>query len=271
MHGLGNDFIIIENINGLVSDPLQLAVKVCDRHFGIGSDGIILVERSNNADIRMDIINSDGTRAEMCGNGIRCFARYVYDNNIVKKERMTVETLAGIMTVDFIKNNQEGILVRVDMGTAVFEKGSIPFDSDMDNRLYKIKIENKEYTASTMLLVVPHTVIYVDDIDTNEVIKVGKIIEHLNFYPKRTNVNFVKVIDRSRIEVRTWERGAGPTLACGTGTCASAVSCFINGFTGSMVTARLYGGMLQIEYKEGRVFMEGPAEYVCRGSLLNVK
>lgn len=268
MHGLGNDFIMIENIDNNITCERELSLKLCDRHFGIGADGLILIEKSDTADIKMKIINSDGSIAEMCGNGIRCFAMYVYDKAIVKSENIRIETLAGIMKVKLNTENHQVKCINVDMGKPSFEKNAIPFISDKDNRYYKINTNGIEYFASTLLMGVPHTIVYTDSLNKEEVISNGKLIENMDIFPHGTNVNFVKVSDRKNIQVRTWERGAGYTLACGTGTCASAVSCIINGKTDNIVYAALAGGNLKVEYNGENVFMEGPADYICEGRIL---
>lgn len=268
MHGLGNDFIVFDNLLGFSVDWSLVAKKSCDRHLGIGADGILVVEKSDISDIKMTIINSDGSIAEMCGNGIRCFAKYVYEKGIINKQSFNVETLSGIKNVKLKVKNNIVFSVEVDMGVPCFVKNEIPFIADFDNKNYNMKINGKDYNLSTLLLGVPHTIVYVDKIDENEVIEIGKIIENNSIFPKKTNVNFVEVIDRKTIKVRTWERGAGLTLACGTGTCASVVACHINGKTDKIVTAKLAAGDLNVLYFEENVVMEGPAEFICEGIYL---
>lgn len=267
MHGLGNDFLVIDNRDERIKNLNDLAVKICDRHFGIGADGILVVEKSKLADIKMNIINSDGSTAEMCGNGIRCFSKYVYEKGIINKQVMNIETLAGIMKAELSIENSKVISIRVSMGSPVLDKILIPFNSIENNLNYTIKVEGKSYNATTLLLGVPHTIVYVAKIDKNEVIESGNKIENLDIFPNKTNVNFVKVINKDSIEVRTWERGAGYTLACGTGTCASVVACSLLGKTNNSVEAVLAGGRLFIEYNDGRVFMTGPAELICEGKI----
>lgn len=267
MHGLGNDFIVIDNRDDSIANLNELAVKVCDRHFGIGADGILIVEKSYLADIKMNIINSDGSTAEMCGNGIRCFSKFVYEKGIINEQVINIETLAGIMKAELKVENSKVINIRVNMGSPILDKKSIPYDGDGNNMDYSIEINDKKYNAATILLGVPHTVVYVDSIDKNEVIENGRIIEKSNIFPNKTNVNFVNVISRDKIEVRTWERGAGYTLACGTGTCASVVASFLLGKTNNRVEAILFGGKLYIEYVDGKVFMTGPAEFICEGKI----
>ncbi|TDT61650.1 diaminopimelate epimerase [Fonticella tunisiensis] len=268
LHGLGNDFILIENLDSDIEDLSEIAIKGCDRHFGVGADGLLVVEKSKIADIKMTIINSDGSVAEMCGNGIRCFAKYIYEKGIVKKDSISVETLAGIMK---IKLKVEGGIVsgvKANMGSPSFEKALIPFKGEVDNRSYFIEVNGKNYSASTLLMGVPHTILYVDDVDDDEIIRVGREIENMSIFPSKTNVNFVKIIDRNNIKLKTWERGAGLTLACGTGTCASVVASYINGLTENKVRAKLQGGYMYIDYDGENVFMEGPAEFICEGELL---
>lgn len=268
MHGLGNDFIVIENLDCSIKGMEELAIKVCDRHTGIGADGILVVEKSQSADLKMRILNSDGSEAEMCGNGIRCFAKYAYDRGLVEKRLINIETLAGLIIAEVLVDNNDIMSIKVNLGTPEFEKGRIPFSGTENNLNYKLMIGDQEYQASTILMGVPHTVIFVDKIDLDEVIYMGKRIERLSHFPKGTNVNFVKVIDEETIELRTFERGAGYTLACGTGTCASMIAAYENKLVKRRIKAKLAIGSLLIEYDGKNVTMEGPAEYICEGNLL---
>lgn len=268
MHGLGNDFIIIENLDTSLKDVEKLGIKLCQRHTGLGADGILLVEESKIAHIKMRIINSDGSEANMCGNGIRCFAKYVYEKGIVNKEKINIETRAGIMVVEVLVDDNKVMLTKVNMGIPSFDKNIIPFKGEENNMNYKINIGNKSYIASTILMGVPHTIIYVNQIEDDEIIKFGKKIEKLAYFPIGTNVNFVKVIDENTIKLKTWERGAGLTLACGTGTCASVVVTHLNNLTKNKVCAKLELGDLNIYYDGKFVFMEGEAEYICKGETL---
>lgn len=265
MHGLGNDFVVIDDRNNTLQDSGEIAQRICDRHFGAGADGLLIVKESSRSDIGMDIINSDGSTAEMCGNGIRCFCKYVYEKGIVNKQVMNIETLAGIMRAELIVENSKVVSIRVNMGSPALDKKAVPYAGSCDNLGYTIEVNGKSYNAATILLGVPHTVVYVDEIDKKEIVENGSVIEKLSIFPNRTNVNFVKVINRDKIEVRTWERGAGYTLACGTGTCASAVVSYLMGKTKSNVEASLFGGKLNIEYQNGEVYMTGPAELVYEG------
>lgn len=267
MHGLGNDFIVINDAKGLIKDIRSFTKAVCDRHFGIGADGVLVVEKSDCADAGMTIINSDGSIAEMCGNGIRCFCKYLYEKEIVKKDKLLVETQAGILEVQLTIEKDVVTKIRVNMGEPIFNKNLIPFKGDMDNMNYKIAVNENEFNAATLLMGVPHTILYVNNI-TDEIIETyGKIIEHNEIFPRGTNVNFVKIINEGLIEIRTWERGAGYTLACGTGACASGVACIYNNKTKKKLDVLVAGGKLNIEYEGDSVFMEGPAEFICEGQV----
>ena len=262
MHGLGNDFIIFE---GGEQDYSELARKLCMRRLNIGADGLLVVCPSKNADIKMRIINADGSEAEMCGNGIRCFARYVYDRGIVKTDDMSVETLAGIMYPQLI-----GDRVKVDMGEPYFDRTDIPMTGVGSALQALINVDGKQMTVSSLLMGVPHTVVITESFDDELVRMLGPKIETNEAYPKKTNVNFVRVIDQENIWVSTWERGAGLTLACGTGCCASVVACALIGKTAKKVRAHVAAGELDIEYAlSGRVFMTGAAAYVFEGETLS--
>ncbi|CCJ34174.1 diaminopimelate epimerase [Caloramator australicus] len=265
MHGLGNDFIVINNLDGRNIDYSNLARKICDRHFGIGADGLLVVEKSKIADIKMLIFNSDGSQAEMCGNGIRCFAKYVFEKEILKKEKMIIETLAGIMVAELKINNSLVNFVKINMGKPQINNIESIFNLKVDNLNYEINLNEKKFIASTLLMGVPHTIIYTEDIKDDDILIFGPQIEKLDFYPYKTNVNFVKVISNKKIKVKTWERGAGLTLACGTGSCASVVAAYLNGLTNNLVEVELEAGSLFIEYNDD-VYMEGPAEFICEGN-----
>jgi len=255
MHGLGNDFIMVEGINIPYPALTDLAVKLCDRHTGIGADGLINILPSAVADIRMQIINADGSEAEMCGNGIRCFAKLVYEKKIIQKTEFTVETPAGIMVPKLNTDNGKVASVRVDMGAPIDPGSKI------------ISVNSNPLTLFSLTMGVPHAVIFVDEIDASIVIGLGPVIEKNAAFPSGTNVNFVQVIDETTIKMRTWERGAGPTLACGTGGCAAVVASVLNGKTSRNVTVKLAIGELRIEWNYANVFMTGPAEYVFGGKI----
>ena len=266
MHGAGNDFIIIDNLNGAVKDAGALAAKLCARRLNIGADGLVLVENSETADTRMRIINADGSEAEMCGNGIRCFARFVYDEKIVEKEEFTVETLAGIMIPKMILADGKVTGVRVDMGIPSFAPADVPMNCDNTLRR-RIDAAGKSVEVSSVLMGVPHTVVFVEDgnVSWEDFDTVAPAVEKHDIYPKNTNVNFAEVINRDHVRVRTWERGAGPTLACGTGSCGVAVVMKALDLGDDCTHILLAAGELIIEREGDRVFMTGPAEYVMRG------
>lgn len=269
MHGLGNDFILFSDPQGASKDYTELAIRLCNRRTGIGADGICVVVPSNVADVRMRIINSDGSEAEMCGNGIRCFAKYAYEHGEINTESFTIETLAGIMKPTLTVENGKVTLVTVDMGKPFFKSSDIPMNVTMDKVIdVDLDVAGETVTVSSVLLGVPHTEIFVDNIETVPLTTQGPILEKHEAFPRNTNVNYVEVVNDYHIKVRTWERGAGATLACGTGSCASAVMAFEKGLTGREVDVELYLGTLHISYLEdGTVLMTGPAEEVFETNL----
>ena len=263
MHGLGNDFVFFEDKQGADKDYTGLAVRMCDRHTGIGADGIIVIVPSEKADVRMRIINSDGSEAEMCGNGIRCFAKYVHDHNIITKDEFTVETLAGIMKPKVTVGADGKVsLVTINMGKPMTERSQIPMEGPAGPVINEpLDVDGTTYNITSMLMGVPHTMTYVRDVDAVDLPVLGPKFEKHDVFPRNTNMNFVQVMDNSTIKVHTWERGAGATLACGTGSCAYAVGSYLNGFTGRSVDVQLYLGTLHVDYdeKDGNVYMTGPA------------
>lgn len=268
--GLGNDFIIIDNTKNNIYMYEKLAKKMCNRHFGIGADGVVLASPSKVCDIRMDIFNSDGTRAEMCGNASRCFAKFIYEKEILPKEKFTIETLAGI--IEPVLHIDEGIVksVTVDMGKPKLNTKDIPFSEDLDCVIdYPIFVDKEVYTITSMFMGVPHTVIFTDNISDEYVIKVGRKIESSKYFLKKTNVNFVNVINRNEITLRTWERGAGYTLACGTGSCASVVAGILNKRLNNEVLVHLRGGDLYIKWDGENVLMTGEALEVFYGEYID--
>jgi len=267
VHGLGNDFILLDG-RRLSLDYNAVAPKLCHRQTGIGADGLLIVLDSDLADIRMRIVNSDGSEAEMCGNGIRCFAKYVYERGIVDKTEFGVETLAGVMRPKLAVKDGVVTGVTVDMGEPFLECRDIPVlgEGRCIDRELTVNGETLRYTS--VLLGVPHTMIYVDDPTDPKWMGMGWDIEHANVFPKRTNVNFVRVIDEGTVELRTFERGCGPTLACGTGACSTAVACALNGRTGREVDVRIALGTLHINWAgDNHVYMTGPAEVVFEGEI----
>ncbi|SHH37666.1 diaminopimelate epimerase [Clostridium grantii] len=267
IHGTGNDFVLITDLNNdFVGKEKDLAEKICHRRFGVGADGVIFVRNSSIADTQMVIYNSDGSYAEMCGNGIRCFAKYVYDNKIVRKDEITIETGDGIKIAYLNLENEKVTGVKIDMGTYTFEPSKIPVNSNDKVIDFELKENDKIYKVTTLLLGVPHTIIFgeLDNIDVNE----GKAVEFNELYPARTNVNFCEVVHPGFVKVKTWERGAGPTMACGTGSCAAVVVANMFGKTDNVVKVSVPGGEMIIELTEDkRVFMTGPAVTVFEGEM----
>ncbi|MDP2891884.1 MAG: diaminopimelate epimerase [Bacillota bacterium] len=266
MHGLGNDFILFED-HRADADYSGTAIRLCHRQLGIGGDGLVAVLPSEKADVRMRIINCDGSEAEMCGNAIRCFAKYVYEKGMIRRDTFSVETLGGIVRPKLFIDRGIVMQVRVDMGEPRFDRSLIPMAGPGGMVVNEpLIVGGERWDITAMSLGVPHTVIFVDEVREEVVKTVGPKIERHVKFPQKTNVNFVKVIDDGTIQVRTWERGAGPTLACGTGACASVVAAFLNGLAGRQVKARLLLGDLLIDYTEdGTVYMSGPAEKVFEG------
>ena len=269
MHGLGNDFIFIENLASVDMDYSAMAIKMCHRQLGIGADGIIAVMPSAVADLRMRIINADGSEANMCGNAIRCFGRYAYERGLVKSKTFRIETFAGIIIPEVITEDDKVVSVRVNMGKPNTERQFIPMLGDeKEATKVPVVINDQQFQLTSLLMGVPHTMVFVEDVNTVEVKRIGSSIEKHALYPQGTNVNFVEVISRERIRVRTWERGAGATLACGTGCCASVVASIINGHTNRKVIVELQYGQLEIEWAEdGTVYMTGPAEESYTGEI----
>ena len=270
MHGLGNDFVFIEDKTGQDKDYTALARAMCNRHTGIGADGLIVIVDSRVADVRMRIINSDGSEAEMCGNGIRCFAKYVYDNGIIEKKRFTVETPAGIMEPEItVGADNKAELITINMGRPSFNRSEIPMEGAEGRVLNEdLCVNGANWKITSLLMGVPHTVTYVDDVDTVDIEKIGPLFEKHEAFPKHTNINFAQQMDDRTVKVRTWERGVGATLACGTVSCSVAVASFLNGRTGREVDIQLPLGTLHIEYREedGNVYMTGPAAVSFTGT-----
>lgn len=262
MHGLGNDFIFFENLDNIDMDYSAMAIRMCHRQLGIGADGIIAVLPSKVADLRMRIINADGSEANMCGNAIRCFGKYAYERGLVKSKTCRIETFAGIIIPEVITENEKVISVRVNMGKPNTERKFIPMlGNEKEAIQVPVQIGDRKFHLTSLLMGVPHTMIFVPDLNAIELEKTGRAVEKHHLFPKGTNVNFVEVVSRDRVKLQTWERGAGATLACGTGSCASAVASAINNYTGRNVSVELQYGQLDIEWAEdGTVFMTGPAE-----------
>lgn len=272
MHGLGNDYVYIDCFREKVDDPAELAVRISDRHFGAGSDGLILIRPSEKADFEMAMYNADGSRGEMCGNGIRCVAKYVYDHGLTDKTRISVETLAGIKYLDLTVREGRVSLVKVDMGQPVLEPEKIPvrIENSRDSRAVDvpIRVGSDLFRMTCVSMGNPHAVIFMDeDVRNMSLETIGPLFENHELFPNRVNTEFVNVIDRHTVRMRVWERGSGETLACGTGACAVAVASILRGRTGEKLTVKLLGGDLQIEWDRSRntVYMTGPAETVFEG------
>lgn len=270
MHGLGNDYVYIDAINQKIENESSLAKFVSNRHFGIGSDGLILICKSEIADFKMRMFNSDGSEAEMCGNGIRCVGKFVYDKGLTNKTTVKIETLAGIKTL--ILNTKDGKVetARVDMGEPILEAEKIPvISTEKPVKNLELEAENKKFKFTCVSMGNPHAITIVENTKEFDVEKYGKVLEIDKVFPKKANIEFAQIVDRQNINMRVWERGAGETLACGTGACATAVACNLNGLTDRKVNIELLGGTLNIEWNEtdNHVYMTGPAVTVFDGEL----
>ena len=271
MHGLGNDYVYMDAINQKIENRSELAKFVSDRHFGIGSDGLILICPSEKADFRMQMFNQDGSEAEMCGNGIRCVGKFVYDKGLTKKETITVETLAGIKTLVMTAKNGKIETARVDMGEPILEPEKIPVISNENPvKNLKLEAEDKKFIFTCVSMGNPHAVTFIkEDVNKFDICKYGAKLEVNKAFPKKANIEFINVIDDKTLKMRVWERGAGETLACGTGACAVTVSAILNGYTKRVVTVHLLGGDLKIEWtkNDNHVYMTGPATTVFEGKI----
>jgi diaminopimelate epimerase len=263
MHGCGNDFIFLDCLNGDIDNLGKLAEKLCDRRFGIGADQLLTVHPSKKADFKMEIYNADGGQVEMCGNGIRCFAKYVYDHGLTQKKELAVETLGGIIRPRLI-----GDQVEVDMGEPVLEGRKIPVNADGKIVNRALEVDGTNYRVSCVSMGNPHCVLYLDAIDELDLEKIGPRFEHHSFFPKRVNTEFVKVLRPREVRVRVWERGAGETWACGTGACAVGVAGALTGRSEKKITVHLRGGDLLVEWRDdNHVYMTGGAEEVFHGTV----
>lgn len=270
MHGIGNDFVVLDCLNEAIPEErlADLARTMNDRRFGIGGDGLILVLPSRVADFRMRMLNPDGSEAEMCGNGIRCFARYVFDRRITTEAQIRIDTLAGVKAVRVQSRGGKAETVRVDMGAPRLRRSEIPMRGDDSDRVVAepLRVDRRKYEITAVSMGNPHVIVFAPDVTTVDVARIGPQIETHRLFPQRTNVHFVQVLSSTEITVRTWERGAGLTMACGTGACASLVASSLNDATGRRATVHLPGGDLLIEWVgDGRVMMTGPAEEVFEG------
>lgn len=270
MEGLGNDYVYINCFEETVEDPQKTAIKVSNRHFGIGSDGLILIKPSQTADFCMDMYNADGSRSEMCGNGIRCVAKYVYDYGLTDKTNISIETLAGIKYLDLQIEDGKVKTVTVNMGAPELVPAKIPVKSTKDILVNEpIEVGGNQYKMTCVSMGNPHCVVFVEDTERFPLEDIGPKFENHEWFPNRINVEFIQILDRKMVNMRVWERGTGETLACGTGACASTVACILNGLTEEEITLHLLGGDLLVRWdrEENLVYMTGPASVVFDGEI----
>lgn len=270
MQGCGNDYVYVDCTKQELDNIPELAIKVSDRHFGIGSDGLILIKASETADFMMDMYNNDGSRGKMCGNGIRCVAKYVYDHGMTDKKQLRIETLSGIKALDLMLEDGKVAYVTVNMGSPITKPSDIPAISEKEILISEpIVVGDKTYEVTCVSMGNPHAVVFVDDPQKVPLETIGPLFDFHKMFPERVNTEFVQVVDRKHIKMRVWERGTGETLACGTGACASAMACILNGLTDNEVTVSLLGGDLNIRYDEieNVIYMTGPAVTVFEGEI----
>ena len=270
MHGCGNAYVYVNCMEKMLEDPGKVSQFVSDRHFGVGSDGLILICPSDQADFRMAMYNADGSEGEMCGNGIRCVAKYVYDYGLTDKTSISVETKGGMKYLDLTVKEGKVSLVKVNMGSPILKPSLIPIRSDKEQFVDEpVTVDGKVYRMTGVSMGNPHVVTFVEDTASLDLEKIGPAFENHELFPNRINTEFVQVLSRNEINMRVWERGSGETLACGTGTCASAVACVLNGKTDEHLTVHLLGGDLEIFYDRANdtVWMTGPASVVFDGEL----
>ena len=273
MEGLGNDYIYVDCTKNDLENAAELARVMSDRHFGIGADGLILIKKSENADFRMQMYNSDGTEAEMCGNGIRCVGKYVFDKGLTKNTTLKIETLAGIKTLKLNVENGKVQSVKVDMGEPILDYKLIPVKNVKEHKskdevkFYKVNVDKNPHELTCVSMGNPHAINYIKDVKAVKVSDYGSIIEQDEHFPNKINVEFIEIVDRNNIKMRVWERGTGETLACGTGACASVVASVLNDYTNRNVKVELLGGNLNIEWnkEDNHVYMIGPATEVFEG------
>ena len=270
-HGLGNDFVIVNGFKEKIDNYPQMAIQVCDRHTGVGADGLVVVLPSKVADFEMRIFNSDGSEAEMCGNVTRCIARYVYENGLTDKTKVTLETKAGIIRPELIFSNGRLQTIKVDMGEPRLMRSAIPMLGDESQQVVNevLTVNGVEYAITCVSMGNPHCIIFVDDIASTDLALIGPMIETHPIFPRKTNVEFVQVLDKQKVRMRVWERGAGITMACGTGACATLVAGVLNGKIDRQAVVELDGGELVIEWgSDNHIYMSGPAVEVFRGEYL---
>lgn len=280
MQGIGNDYVYIDCTKKELEKPEKISQIVSDRHFGIGSDGLILILNSKVADFKMEIYNADGSQAEMCGNGIRCVAKFVYDKGLTEKTKLKIETLAGIKELELNVENGKVKTVKVDMGEPILEAEKIPvyIDEKMKSEgitptsvIKNLKLEayNQNFTFTCVSMGNPHAITFIDNVEKFDVKKFGSVFEVAKAFPKKSNIEFVEIVDKENINMRVWERGSGETMACGTGSCSSVVACILNNKTSNKVKVHLLGGELYIEWNKenNHIYMTGPAKIVFEGKI----
>ena len=270
MQGTSDDYIFFNNTENVITCPESFAIEFTDRHRGIGGDGIVLIEKSDVADAKMRIFNRDGSEGEMAGNSIRCVGKYLYDNGIVNKENITVETASGIRSLELFTRNGKVSSVTVDMGKAYLKPAEIPAEFDGDSIIArKAQIGSKEYSVTCVSVGNPHCVIFVDNVDRVDIEKVGPQIENADIFPERINTEFVRVVNSRTLKMRVWERGNGETLACGTGACAAAVAAVLEGkcAKGEDITVKLRGGDLIVNYTDEKITLTGDCNLVFNGEI----
>lgn len=271
MEGLGNDYIYFNCLDNEIESPEKLAIKLSDRHFGVGGDGIILIMRSDKADFRMRMFNADGSEGQMCGNASRCIGKYVYEKGLTTKEEITLETLAGIKYLKLRLKDKKVISVEVNMGKAILESKNIPVLSNNEKVINeKVYIASKDYNITCVSMGNPHCIVFLDKIDDLDLEKIGPAFENDKMFPERINTEFIEVVDKTTIKMRVWERGSGETMACGTGACAASVAAVLNDYCeiGKEITVKLLGGDLKINYlPDGTVYMTGPCKFVFEGRI----
>lgn len=270
MHGCGNDYLYVNGFLEQVRDKAAFARKASDRHFGVGGDGVIFINPSDQADFEMEMYNADGSRGEMCGNGIRCVAKYVYDKGLTDKTSISVISHGAIKYLDLTIKDKKVKTVKVNMGSPELVPAKIPVLSEKEAVIdEEISVCGKSYRMTCVSMGNPHAVVFMDDVAQMKIEEIGPYFENHERFPNRVNTEFVKVLDRNRVEMRVWERGSGETLACGTGCCATAIACVLNGLTEEKITVRVLGGELFIEWdrEKNLIFMTGPAETVFEGEI----
>lgn len=271
MQGAGNDYIYVNCFEETVENPEAVAVRVSDRHFGVGADGLVLIKPSQKADFFMDMYNADGSRGKMCGNATRCVAKYVYDHKMTDKDEIALETLSGIKIIKITVEDGKAVAARVNMGAPILKGCEIPTKFDGETVVsQKLTVDKKTCDVTCVSMGNPHCVLYVDDVHALDLPRIGPKFEHHEMFPDRINTEFIHIINETEFDMRVWERGSGETLACGTGACAAAVASVLNGFCkrDTEIKVNLLGGTLYINWTvDGDVYMTGPAETVCTGEI----